>query len=214
MNIIFDIDGTLWDTTSWVAKAWQKAADEKVPESGLITGEILKGQFGKPMDVIARNLFPHVTDPDELDSIMDICCIYESDILESLTEENVDSIVFDGVRDTLKELSEKHSLYIVSNCQIGYIELFMRKTGTTDLFRDHLCFGQTLTDKGTTILTLMERNGMRKEDTVYVGDTLGDLESTRKAGLPFIFAAYGFGESIDPDYTVNEFRELISLPIL
>ncbi len=47
-------------------------------------------------------------------------------------------------------------------------------------------------DKGTNIRLCMERNGLTR--AVYVGDTKGDLDSARKAGIDFIYAAYGFGD--------------------
>lgn len=39
---------------------------------------------------------------------------------------------------------------------------------------------------------LMERNGIA--EAAYVGDTQGDLEAARLAGIPFVWAAYGFGK--------------------
>ena len=33
-------------------------------------------------------------------------------------------VIFEGVQETIKKLSEKYPLYIVSNCQDGYIEAF------------------------------------------------------------------------------------------
>ena len=55
----------------------------------------------------------------------------------------------------------------------------------------------------------MKRNGVTK--AVYVGDTAGDEESARVAGIPFIFAKYGFGEAKAPDYLLEEFSQLPEL---
>ena len=211
MNLIFDIDGTLWNTTGRVAIAWQKAADDMNIPCKPITGDILKKEFGKTMDVIAADLFPEVTDTKKLDELVTLCSSYESDILDALTEEDLKLIIYPGVVDTLYKLSEKHSLYIVSNCQIGYIELFMRKSGTEPVIKDHLCFGETLTDKGSSIMKLMERNGITAEDTLYIGDTRGDEESSRKAGIRFIHCGYGFGEAENPAYRISSPEELLSL---
>ena len=51
--------------------------------------------------------------------------------------------------------------------------------------------GRTGLDKGANIRLVMERNGVTK--AVYVGDTQGDADAAAKAGVPFIFAEYGFG---------------------
>ncbi|MBO7357369.1 MAG: HAD hydrolase-like protein, partial [Lachnospiraceae bacterium] len=55
-DLIFDIDGTIWDTTDIVAESWNRAARESglKEENCRITGDILKKEFGKPMDVIAE----------------------------------------------------------------------------------------------------------------------------------------------------------------
>ena len=55
----------------------------------------------------------------------------------------------------------------------------------------------------------MKRNGVTR--AVYVGDTAGDEESARVAGIPFIFAKYGFGQAKAPDYVLEEFAQLPKL---
>ena len=49
------------------------------------------------------------------------------------------------------------------------------------------------------------------KDTIYVGDTMGDYLSCKKAGIPFVFASYGFGEVSDPDYRIDKPMDLVSL---
>ena len=51
------------------------------------------------------------------------------------------------------------------------------------------------------ILKLMEKNNLTSP--VYVGDTQGDADSCKKAGIPFIFAEYGFGQVDKPDYRIT-----------
>lgn len=41
-----------------------------------------------------------------------------------------------------------------------------------------------------------------------IGDTLGDEQAARTAGIPFIHAAYGFGTAAHPDATIHDIREL------
>ena len=67
----------------------------------------------------------------------------------------------------------------------------MDKLGIRDLISGHLCFGDTGTDKGTTIRILMDKYGI--SSAAYVGDTQGDREAAEKAGIDFLWAAYGFG---------------------
>lgn len=185
-DIIFDVDGTLWDTTDVVAKAWNQAVASAGIEAKHITGEILKREFGKPMNVIAEDLFPELTQ-EERERIMEFCCEYEHSYLEACEED----LCYEGMRDTFITLSGKCRVCIVSNCQSGYIEQFLRKTNLEAYVTDIECYGNTKKSKGMNIKAVIERNQLT--DPVYVGDTAGDCEASGEAGVPFIFAAYGFG---------------------
>ena len=186
-SIILDVDGTIWDTTPIVAKAWNKAIDELYPQVPHVTADILKGQFGKTMDVIGRNLFGVLHDKDQ-ETLLARCCEEEQRALD-LNEED---IAYEGVVQSIRELSGKVPLFIVSNCQAGYIELVMKKNGITDYITDFECFGNNGLTKDKNIKLVVERNKLKKP--VYVGDTQGDLEACKLADVPFIWAEYGFGQ--------------------
>jgi phosphoglycolate phosphatase len=203
-SIIFDVDGTLWDSTGVVAKAWNRAVSEVGVTAANITSDVLKKEFGKTMDVIANNLF-YNSNERERELLLQLCCKYEHDVLI----ENKENLLFPNVKETLEKLSEKYSLFIVSNCQSGYIELFMEKAGIEKYIKDYECFGDTGRSKGENIKLLMERNNIK--DAVYVGDTQGDYEATVFAGIPFIFAKYGFGNPEDYYLAISDIKELLNL---
>ena len=209
MNLIFDIDGTLWDTTKVVADAWQRAVDEIGTVNTKLTPERLKKEFGKPMDVIAKNVFPEIEDEEDRNKLIELCYKYEEEFLDGLSDESVEDILFDQVRDTLTKLKEEHDLYIVSNCQKGYIELFLKKSKLGHLFNDYLCFGDTNAPKGITIKQLMMNNHLLEKHTLYVGDTIGDFEATLLAGIKFVFCKYGFGQVPNAEYQINELSDLL-----
>ena len=192
-GIILDVDGTIWNTTGVVADAWNKTIDDLFPQVPHVTAQILQGQFGKTMDVIADNLFPMLSESDKK-ILMSKCCENEHKAISH----NTKNITYDGVIQTIKTLSSRIPLYIVSNCQKGYIELVMEKNGITEFIKDFECFGNTGLSKDKNIRLLVERNGLK--NPVYVGDTQGDYDACKKAGLPFIWAAYGFGRPEDENY--------------
>lgn len=205
-GIIFDVDGTIWNTTPVVAEAWNKVIDEKFPAVNHVTAEILKGQFGKTMDVIADNLFPELS-RSEKDYLMDCCCDEEQIALEACTK----NLTYDGMFETIKELSQTYPLFIVSNCQSGYIEIVIEKTNIKPYIKDFECFGDTGKNKDENIRLLVERNKLK--NPVYVGDTNGDYEACNKAGVPFIWAAFGFGKPADNKYfgKIESFKDLINV---
>lgn len=206
-HIIFDVDGTLWDTTDVVAKAWQRAVTEVGVSCDPITGDILKKEFGKTMNLIADSLFP-VASEHEKQRIMDLCCQFEHEDLHHFEG----SLLYPKVRETLIELSKSHKVYIVSNCQSGYIELFMAKNNLTEYITDIECYGNTGRPKGENLKLLMSRNDI--ENAIYVGDTAGDFEATRVANIPFIYVTYGFGNIDTYEYAVDHIDDILTLGIL
>ncbi len=202
--IIFDVDGTLWDSTDVVAKSWNMAILDHTGTDPNYTGEQLTYLFGKTMKEIFENVFPEHS-PEEQTRLGYICFDYENRLLE--TEYGTP---YEGVVDTIKALSEKHDLYIVSNCQQGYIEVFLKTMGLNAHIKDHLCFGDTGVSKDQTILKLMERNNLT--DVVYVGDTMGDYNACVKANVPFILAEYGFGEVPEAVHRIQKFDDLLEFP--
>lgn len=203
-NIILDVDGTLWDTTEVVSRAWNKAVSKVGKTKAKITPTVLKKEFGKPMDVIGKNLFYDLNN-GERKILLDLCCQYEHEELEK----NTDNLLFPNVKDTLKKLSEKCRLFIVSNCQSGYIELFMEKAKIEKYISDYECFGNTGKSKGENIKQVVERNHL--DNAIYVGDTQGDYEATIFAGIPFVYAEYGFGNTKNYNLAISNIKELLDL---
>lgn len=203
--LILDVDGTLWDSTGIVAKAWTRACREAGFSDMTVEADTLKGLFGKTMDEIAMALVPDAG-REERDALMRLCEKYEQEALE----EDPCRICYPHVIDTIKELSKRIAVIIVSNCQSGYIELFMKKAGLTENeICDRECFGDTGQGKAENILLVMKRNGFRK--AYYVGDTEGDRVASRKAGIGFIAADYGFGEPEEADIRIDSFDRLLKL---
>lgn len=203
-GIILDIDGTLWNTTGVVADAWNKAIEDCGFDAAQTTASGLQKEFGKPMHVIADDLWPNLSQ-EQKKILMKQCCVREQEAIESNTKD----ITFPAVRDTIKALAKKFNLYIVSNCQAGYIELTMRKNGIEPCVRDHECYGNTGLGKADNLRLLVERNAIKAP--VYVGDTQGDADACREAGVKFVWAGYGFGSVQEFTAKIDRFDQLLDL---
>ncbi|HCR82305.1 HAD family hydrolase [Muricomes intestini] len=200
-GIIFDVDGTLWDSTETVLESWTQAITENSNLDIDVSSPRLRGLFGKTMDEIYSALFPSLP-KEEQQRLGDLCFAYENRLLETKP-----GILYEGVQEVFHTLSGKTPLFIVSNCQRGYIEIFLKVNKLEGTVKDHLCFGDTLVSKGQTILRLMEKNGL--QDVVYVGDTQGDYLACQEAGIPFIFAEYGFGDVPEAEYRIKKLTDLL-----
>ena len=186
-GVIFDLDGTLWDACEAIADSWNIYVQRVYPGSDIVlTAESVRGICGKTMDEFGPILFPDM-EKEARDSLSEGCCAYEVEYLKDHGGQ-----LYPGVIETMQKLKEDgYHLYIVSNCQDGYIEDFISWSGCGDLIGDIEDYGRTGRGKADNIRLLMERNAL--DCAVYVGDTQGDLDSASAAGIPFIFASYGFG---------------------
>jgi len=203
-SLIFDIDGTLWDSRALVAEGYNIQLKKEGLEHLCVTAEDLKPLFGKVMTEIADAILASI-DPKDRYDLMERCMDTENRYLF----ENECRIGYPGVLETVRELAKHYRLFIVSNSQCGYPGLCMEKLGLTPYIEGHLCFGDTGTSKGKTIRTLMEKHNI--QSCAYIGDTQGDYEATVEAQVPFIWAAYGFGIPEGYAAKIDSFAELLNL---
>ena len=203
-SLIFDIDGTLWDSRELVAQGYNIQLRQEGLEHLCVTAEDFLPLFGKVMTEIADVIFGSLP-PQTRYPLMERCMDTENRYLH----EHPCDIGYPGVRETMEKLSRKYRLFIVSNSQCGYPELCIRKLGLEDYISGHLCFGDTGAEKGVTIRRLMEQH--RITSAVYIGDTQGDLDAARQAEIPFIFAAYGFGTPDSWEGRIERFAQLEEL---
>ncbi len=204
-SVIFDLDGTLWDSTPEVADAFNEVLKEKYPEiTDEVNADVLKSLFGLPLDEIGVKLFKSVSHDQAIKAIRE-CCDYETEYLAK-----TGARLFEGLEETLKELQKQFKLYIVSNCQAGYIECFLEVyPNLKPYFLDFECPGNSGKLKADNIKLIMERNNL--QNPVYVGDTQGDANASKTAGVPFIYARYGFGDVKEYDMAVDSLSELVPL---
>ena len=209
-GVIFDMDGTVWDSSEGVAKAWTVKIHEAGFTDKSVTKEDIQSVMGKPMDVIADTIFTYTEKGPQRDALRASCENYEN---EYLTENG--GILYDGILETWAKLKEMgYHVYIVSNCQAGYIESFLTyykiPYGTPeDLVEDIDCYGNNFLQKDENIRLIAERNGLTA--ACYVGDIQSDYDATVKAGFPFIHAKYGFGTINAEVPFINSFDELIKV---
>lgn len=200
-SLIFDIDGTLWDSRALVAEGYNIQLRAEGYDRLCVTAEDLKPLFGKVMTEIADAILEEVPAAERY-ALMERCMETENRYLA----ENECRIGYAGVKETLEKLAKSYRLFIVSNAQCGYPELCMEKLGIGHLIEGHLCFGDTGTEKGQTILELMRRHNI--QSAAYIGDTQGDFEATVVADIPFIWAAYGFGSPAGAAGRITDIRQL------
>ncbi|OAT82609.1 HAD family hydrolase [Bacillus sp. MKU004] len=202
-SIIFDLDGTLWDPRETVVESWNRVIKEHDKVDNELTSQHLKETMGMQMHEIGKKLFPELEE-EERDRFMKTCSGVEIGYLR-----DKGGILYDEVEEVLEELAKTYKLYIVSNCQDGYIEAFYDYHKLGKHFIDYENPGRTGLSKGENIKLIIERNHLKHP--VYVGDTEGDRNAAMHAGIPFVYARYGFGNVDHYDYVIDTFGELLEI---
>lgn len=199
--IIFDLDGTLWDSTVPVVDAWNMVIEKETGDSGKITTSDMKAEMGKTMNRIADDLFGYIPEGDRYE-LAHKCEEYE---VKYIRERG--GMLYPGVIDTLEKLLEAgEKMAVVSNCQEGYVAAFIESMHMEKYFCDYEEWGRTGLSKAGNIRLVMERNG--EEKGVYIGDIQNDADAAHEAGVPCINAAYGFGNITDAEADIESFDEL------
>ena len=200
-GIIFDLDGTLWDARASLLESYNLTMkkhnlhyrfdfDTVTSYMGLTPLETVKLAFKDVSTDIGMGYFSYLVKEE----------------IEFLKIKP--GIIYPSELEVLSSLSKKYDLFIVSNCEKGYIETYLEGCNTKDYFKDHLCIGDTKKEKWENILIVKGKYNI--ENVIYVGDTKKDYIESSKAKVKFIHASYGFGVIEEKVNRINNLLELDS----
>lgn len=198
--IIFDLDGTLWDAAGCAVDIWNRVLKKYHAVNFPITQDKVSALMGKTMEEIGTIVLPDLPETKRQQALDD----FSREEVRYLTENG--AIPYTGMEETIEALSKKYDLYIVSNCQDGYVQAFLYAHQLEPFFKDIEMSGRTGLEKGENIKKIMERNHI--QSAVYVGDTAGDEKAAGYAQIPFIWAKYGFGKAVHPADSIDNITEL------
>lgn len=205
-NIIFDLDGTLIDSSEGVVEAVNYSLrmtgqPEQSPEK-------IKPFIGYSLKV----MYPEFTDAP----LEDLYRHFQTKAAESVVSSTV---VLDGAEETVRRLAgEGYSLAIASTKIKYHIERIVTKFDWRKLFRTW-AGGDEVTEvkPDPEILHLvLERLGADPAETMVVGDTVNDIIAARAVPMRAVAIASPYGGQGDlknsqPDYFLESIDELPAL---
>ena len=193
---LFDLDGVLIDSLPNMKIAWKsscRVCDVKV-------------DFNKFYRNLGMGFY------ESLNKLK----IYENQDLfinnyKKVSSKNLDKIqLFKGVKKTLKKLSLKHKVGIVTSKDLHRTKKIIKIYNLK--FDIISCLKKGLKPKPSPdqILYAINKIKFQKKKTFFIGDTSYDYKAAKAAKVKFIFAKYGYGK-IDKKYKnkIKNIKEVI-----
>jgi len=200
-SLIFDMDGTLWDAVDTYTESWNLVFKQLNIDRTIAREEVLS-RIGWEGSKVIQAVLPEFDEERRKEIYSDV-----NGFRRQLLPKN-GGILYDGVLDGLKQLAAKYRLFILSNCGKGIIRIFIDWAEIDDYITDEIAHGVNNMPKHHNIKLLIDTHQLKTP--VYIGDTSGDSEQSRQAGVPFVFVSYGFGKTDDFDLKFDDFKSLTS----
>jgi phosphoglycolate phosphatase len=197
--VIFDIDGTLWNASSASAKGWNLGL-ESMGIGQRITAGQLESVAGHPFESCIDLLLPGRK--EEHPGLLDLLDSCETKVV---AQDGGD--FYRGVIDGITRLSLDCRVFLVSNCQEWYLNLFLQFSRLGPVLSGVDCHGMSLLPKDRMLARMKRTFSLQKP--VYIGDTAGDEKAAASADIAFIHAAWGFGKPEGKPKTARSFAELL-----
>lgn len=201
-TIIFDLDGTLWETIDSTYNSLNEIAKKYNCQE--ITKEQVCNNYGNNKIECAKQFFPSLSQ-EKAFQLLD-----EADILNIKNLTDNGGYIYPGLEETLFSLNEKYDLYILSNTATKkYIESFLISSKLFKYFKDYVAASEIILSKGNAIIKLMDDYYIN--DAIYVGDTIKDYNAAQTANIPFIQCLYGFGKDLNCEYKIDNIKDLCNI---
>lgn len=136
--------------------------------------------------------------------------------MKSLQSQSIETIKpFPEIPQTLKKLKEKDvALGILTSNSPDNVNKFLRKNGLN--YFDYIIGDIGIFGKSGSLKDFIKKQKLGKEDVLYVGDEIRDIQACRRAGIKIAAVAWGFGSEVglkkyDPDFLIRTPDELLPL---
>jgi phosphoglycolate phosphatase len=200
--LIFDLDGTLLDTSQDIANAINHA----IKPVGLkpLSVEKTKSMVGYGISNLIKSLVSAQFHEETLNRFLDH---YSKHLIDNTKP-------YPGVKKTLSELVN-YKKAVISNKRESYSREVLEGTGLLEFF-DIILGSDSVSERKPSpvpIFEVLKRTDMTKEEAVIIGDSNFDIDAGKAAGIKTIAVTYGYRskESLkDADFMIDTFGELLN----
>jgi phosphoglycolate phosphatase len=199
-SLLFDIDGTLWNASPATADSWNMGLEALGIEKN-VTASDIEHVAGKPFEECVETLLPHTT--IQYPQLLDTLNHYEEMLVRQ-----VGGRCYPGVIDGIIQLAQHYPIFLISNCLTWYLDNFIQFSHLGPSIKDSDCYGVSRVTKREMMKNMVTKHALKQP--VYIGDTRGDAEAAKGAGIDFIHMTYGFGADIPCTFSCATFAELVT----
>ena len=208
-NYIFDLDGTIINSSKEVLLCFEKAfekANYEIDKSRLTPNVI-----GPPLNEIIKLIAPDIQETD-----VNIVVEYFRELYDF--EENDISEFYQGIPEVLTILKNRNKKLFIATYKPEKPTMRIIKQFKLDKFDDIYTidkFGKHIT-KTEMINDIIEKYSLNKSETMMIGDAPSDIICAKEAGVLAVGALWGYGENKEPliknsDIVINSANEILEI---
>ena len=202
-NLIFDLDGTLFDSAPEILDCLREIF--RINNIN-VNNDFNHSIIGPPLKDTLKSLVQE-KDIDKIDRLMsDFIKLYDSKYCYKTQ-------LYKNVRETLEILKREKRLLLITNKRHAPTKIMLENKNIIHFFENYFCVDANdpkKKDKTTLIANTITDLNINPSNTVYIGDTKGDFLASDNNDIKFIYAGWGYGENIDSAFLyLNDISELV-----
>jgi phosphoglycolate phosphatase-like HAD superfamily hydrolase len=176
--IFFDFDGTITESAGIKTNAFRRLFSDSGYVEEIVQYHIRNAGVNRyqKFDYIYANILKKPLSETEKQEL-------SRKFSGFVVDEIIECPLVKGAAEFLRKYSQKLMLYVLSSTPDAELKHIAGKRGLARFFRE--CIGAPA-KKSQSALGIMQSKGIKKEDAIFVGDSLADLEEAGKAGIMFV----------------------------
>tara|TARA_B100000963_G_C22579743_1_gene650232 strand:- start:293 stop:919 length:627 start_codon:yes stop_codon:yes gene_type:complete len=202
-NLIFDLDGTLFDSAPEILDCLKEIFHKNNIK---VNNNFDQSIIGPPLKDTLRGLVKE-KDINKIDRLIsDFIKLYDSKYCYKTK-------LYKNVRETLEILKSEKRLFLITNKRLAPTKIMLESKNIVNFFENYFCVDANdpkKKDKTILIANTIADLDINPSNTVYIGDTKGDFLASKNNDIKFIYAGWGYGENIDSAFLhLNDISELV-----